>query len=139
MTRPDDVTADPRAIRAVPLKSDQGAETPQLRDALGHPFMRTDRLVPGDWNVNWLDDSGEVVAVAPSPPSDFGTPLARVHLRTADGRDVSRLNATYQSATVCTHEPHCDPYDHGEIARLTGRPTSGASPFLPSMSPRGRA
>ncbi|OHV28802.1 hypothetical protein BBK14_34230 [Parafrankia soli] len=139
MARPDDITDDPRAIRAVPSLGERGTETEQLRDSLGHPFVRNTDLAPGDWAVHWLDDSGEVTEVTDTRPSSFGTPLLRQHLSTADGRAVSRPVARSGSTTICTHEPHCDPYDHEEIARLQGTPTSGASPFLPSMSPRARS
>lgn len=138
MARPDDITDDPRAIRALRRLEKPGAETEQLSDALGHPFIPNTELVAGDWAVHWMDDSGEVTEVTETLPSSFGTPLLRQHLRTADGRAVSRPVARSGSTTICTHEPHCDPYCHEEIARLTGQPTSGASPFLPSMSPRAR-
>ncbi|ABW14408.1 hypothetical protein Franean1_5048 [Parafrankia sp. EAN1pec] len=138
MARPDDVTDDPRAIRVLRRHGAPGEETEQLSDAFGHPFVPNTELAPGDWAVHWMDDSGEVTGVTEAMPSSFGTPLLRQHLRTADGRAVSRPVAHSGSTTICTHNPHCDPYDHGEIARLTGQPTSGASPFLPSMSPRAR-
>jgi hypothetical protein len=138
MARPDDVTDDPRAIRALRRLSAPEAETPQLRDALGHPSVRNTDLVPGYWAVHWLADSGEVKEIADTPPSSFGTPLQRLHLATADGRNVTRRVARCNSTLVCTHEPRCDPWSHEEIARLQGTQTSGASPFLGSMSPRAR-
>ncbi len=139
MARPDDVTDDPRALRALPPTWDPDTETAQLRDALGHHSVRNTKLVAGeDWAVHWLDDSGTVTAVTATLPSSFGTPLLFQHLTTADGRDVARRVERFGSTSVCAHDPHCDPWNHEEIARLQGTSTSGASPFLPSMSPRAR-
>jgi len=139
MARPDDVTDDPRAIRAIRGRhAIVDVETPQLRDALGHHVVDNTALVAGDWAVHWLDDSGEVEAISETAPSSFGTPLLIQHLRTVDHRHVGRRVGRSGFTGICTHDPHCDPYDHTEIARLEGRETSSASPFLPSMSPQAR-
>lgn len=123
----DVVTSDPRA-----LYDHTGSR--QLRDALGHHFVPNGRLEVDDWAVNWLADSGSVTAVVQARPSSFGTPLVRVHMRTADDRDVSRLDATDNFSSVCTHDPHCDPRDHDEIARLDGRRPNTVPSTVPAVA-----